>query len=102
MATTLDVVVVGAGVSGLSCARELYRRSPDVKLVVLEASGRVGGRTFADADGTDLGAGYIGPGQNHIMAIVDELGLTLTKVYTVGSGSRAGLPTTRVSCRPSQ
>ena len=37
-----DVVVVGAGVAGLSCARELARLGLDV--VLLEAAERVGGR----------------------------------------------------------
>ena len=80
----LDILVIGAGVSGLSCARELLRRSPGISLSVLEANDRVGGRTLADSEGTDLGAGYIGPGQDHILAIVEELGLKLTKVYTAG------------------
>lgn len=47
------VIVVGAGVAGLSCARELRAspHSPDV--IVLEARGRVGGRiltTWLDAE----------------------------------------------------
>ena len=36
------IVVIGAGVSGLSCAWQLRRRG--VEAVVLEASARVGGR----------------------------------------------------------
>ena len=37
-----DVVVVGTGLAGLSCARELVRRGRLVR--VLEAAGTVGGR----------------------------------------------------------
>jgi monoamine oxidase len=48
-----NVIVMGAGIAGLSCAYELNRRGHDV--TVLEASGRSGGhvRTFHDpfADG---------------------------------------------------
>ena len=51
---------------------------------IFEASSRVGGRTFADEDGTDLGGAYIGPTQDRIMQIVDELGLRLRKVNTGG------------------
>ena len=42
------VIVMGAGIAGLSCAYELKRRGHDV--TVLEASGRAGGhvRTFHD------------------------------------------------------
>ncbi|CAN0074197.1 unnamed protein product, partial [Ectocarpus sp. 12 AP-2014] len=39
------VVIVGAGMAGLSSARELLRRGwPKDKLVLLEASSRFGGR----------------------------------------------------------
>eukprot|EP00434_Breviolum_minutum_P046455 symbB.v1.2.042037.t1/scaffold8456.1/size6268/1 len=40
-----DVVVVGAGISGLVCARDLLRQGFTVR--VLEASDRVGGRTYS-------------------------------------------------------
>ena len=39
-----DVVVVGAGLAGLTAAREMRKRGRDV--VVLEAQDRVGGRTL--------------------------------------------------------
>ncbi|CAN0379333.1 unnamed protein product, partial [Ectocarpus sp. 13 AM-2016] len=40
-----QVVIVGAGMAGLSSARELLRRGwPKDKLVLLEASSRFGGR----------------------------------------------------------
>jgi oxygen-dependent protoporphyrinogen oxidase len=38
------VAVVGAGVAGLSAAVEVRRRRPDARVVVLEASDRVGGK----------------------------------------------------------
>ncbi len=46
-----DVVVVGAGLAGLSCARTLLRAGRSVR--VLEASDRIGGRI-----GTELRFGY--------------------------------------------
>ncbi|MFH8385380.1 flavin monoamine oxidase family protein [Kitasatospora sp. NPDC018058] len=57
--TTHDVIVVGAGASGLNCARLLRRQGLDV--VVYEARERLGGRihTFQPADGgppLELGA----------------------------------------------
>jgi putrescine oxidase len=40
--TDVDVVVVGAGLSGLSCARHLMNRS--ASFIILEADDRIGGR----------------------------------------------------------
>jgi hypothetical protein len=52
-----DVVVVGAGLAGLACARELTDRGLDV--VVLEASDAVGGRIRTDhVDGYTLDRGF--------------------------------------------
>ena len=78
-----EVAVVGAGLSGLSVARCFCQHNfTDFKL--FEASSRVGGRTLSDQDGTDLGGAYVGPTQDRLMSVVDELGLRVRKVNTVG------------------
>jgi glycine/D-amino acid oxidase-like deaminating enzyme len=54
---TADVVVVGAGLAGLACARELMGSGLDV--VVLEAQDGVGGRVRTDAvDGVLVDRGF--------------------------------------------
>lgn len=71
----MDVVVVGAGFAGLTAARELVGAGRSV--VVVEARDRVGGRTCTEEHlGTwiDLGGQWLGPGQDRIAALVDELG----------------------------
>jgi monoamine oxidase len=71
------VVVVGAGLSALAAARTLVGAGQEV--VVLEGRDRVGGRTEGGhlADGTpiELGGQWIGPTQNRMYALVEELGL---------------------------
>jgi oxygen-dependent protoporphyrinogen oxidase len=42
------VVVVGAGISGLSLAYRLYQAAPGTQVTVLEAAGRVGGKVWTD------------------------------------------------------
>jgi phytoene dehydrogenase-like protein len=43
---TFDVIIVGAGLAGLSCARRLQTQGADYLLI--EASDRVGGRVKTD------------------------------------------------------
>ncbi len=80
------VVVVGAGLAGLSAARLLERAG--VTVTVVEARDRVGGRTEGGTtrDGTpvELGGQWLGPGQNRMYELVDELGLETFPTYDEG------------------
>jgi monoamine oxidase len=81
-----DVVVVGAGLAGLTAARDLEASGRSI--VVLEARDRVGGRllnhTFADGTVVELGGQWIGPTQHRVRALADELGLALFASYDDG------------------
>ena len=79
-------MVIGAGLAGLSAARRLVAGGADA--VVLEARDRVGGRTEGGhtADGTpiELGGQWLGPTQNRMYELVDELGLETFPTYNHG------------------
>ncbi|WNM25453.1 flavin monoamine oxidase family protein [Demequina capsici] len=80
-----DVVVVGAGVAGLTAARLLAAQGS--RVVVLEARDRVGGRILTDrSDGhaTDLGASWIhGIDGSPVAEAVSAFGMR-THEFTVG------------------
>lgn len=82
-----DVVVIGAGPTGLTAARDLMRQGRSV--TVLEARERVGGRTWSDRiDGAfiEIGGQWISPDQTELSALVEELGLTTFSRYREGQG----------------
>ena len=85
MAPDVDVAVIGAGLSGLTAARELSRRGASV--VVLEARDRVGGKIHTvsiDGCAVDLGAHWVGPTQRRMLALADELGIGVEKQHLDG------------------
>lgn len=80
-----DVVIVGAGPSGLTAARELKKAG--LSVAVLEARDRVGGRTWTDTiDGAmlEIGAQWVSPDQTALMGLLDELGLKMYPRYREG------------------
>jgi monoamine oxidase len=81
-----DVIVVGAGMSGLAAARLLGEAGR--RVLVLEAQRRVGGRVLTETlpDGTpvDLGGQWIGPRQERIARLAAELGVATYPTHIAG------------------
>jgi len=83
---TVDVAVVGAGLSGLAAARQLVRQGRSV--AVLEARDRVGGRVLNESIGDDVvvevGGQWVGPTQDRVLALIEDLGLSTYATYDDG------------------
>jgi monoamine oxidase len=76
-----NIVIVGAGIAGLTCAYRLQQRG--VQARIIEASTRVGGRmyslrnAFPDGQKTELGAEFIDSDHHALRSLARELGLEL-------------------------
>jgi monoamine oxidase len=72
-----EVIVVGAGLAGLTAAGELTRKGRDV--LVVEARDRVGGRTYTTTTASgwsiDRGGQWLGPTQHRMIRLCGALGI---------------------------
>jgi monoamine oxidase len=82
-----DVIVVGAGLSGLQAATDIAAKGKSV--VVVEARDRVGGRTLNHHLGggkiVEIGGQWVGPTQTKLLALAKELGVKTFKTYNEGN-----------------
>lgn len=82
-----DIIVIGAGISGMGAAYALQKQGFNV--TVLEKSDRVGGRMYSinwHGDWIDLGAEYLSNKESGLFELIDELGLSSSVIEypTVG------------------
>ncbi|KAK2714485.1 hypothetical protein QYM36_008892, partial [Artemia franciscana] len=92
MMDQVDVVIVGAGVSGLTAGYRLLQKEPHLKIVVLEANDRVGGRTLTldvclpsgRKEPFDFGGQWVCTTQTHVMNMIKELDLEVYRQNTSG------------------
>lgn len=79
--TEFDVIILGAGLAGLACARRLKEKNSVLSILILEGRNRVGGRTLTDSNfkdtAVDIGGQWIGPTQHLALELAKSLGLEL-------------------------
>jgi monoamine oxidase len=81
MTEPIDILILGAGISGLTAARALAERN--LRVCILEARHRVGGRILSqkvEGGGTvELGAEFIHGRAPELWALIDEVGCKTTE-----------------------
>ena len=74
-----DVIILGAGIAGLSTAHQILKQAPTTRLLLLEKNRRAGGNLYTQEEGgftLDWGPnGFLG-NQPSTLALVEDLGIT--------------------------
>jgi monoamine oxidase len=86
MHTHYDVIIVGAGYSGLTAGNKLVVAGK--KVLILEARDRVGGRVYTkqleDGNYVDLGAAWVGPTQDRFYELIKKTNSSTFKTFDEG------------------
>lgn len=80
---TIDIAIVGGGLSGLALAEQLVAQGRDVHL--FEARGRLGGRILGAGAGFDMGPAWVWPHNRRMLGLIDRLGLEVFAQHATGN-----------------
>lgn len=72
-----EVVIVGAGVSGLVTARKLIMKMPYMKITLVEESNTIGGQVYQTQSMGDLGAKHISREHYHVITLLEEFDMEI-------------------------
>ena len=74
MTQEFEVIIIGAGISGMTAARKLERQN--IPYCILEAQDRIGGRVYpsqlSSGQWVDFGAQFIGEKQKRLYKFLKE------------------------------
>lgn len=97
-----DVLVIGAGISGLTAARDIQRSEPNLDVQVIDVAAQAGGKLRGGevaGVGIDLGAEAVIARRPEGLALIDDLGLSGAvrhpgpgAAQVLGSAGPVGLP----------
>ena len=77
-----DMIIVGAGIAGLFCAREVLKKHPTWRVALAERYKGLGGRTYSyhppgfPGVSWEMGAGRVHKNHKMLMRLIKEYGLT--------------------------
>ncbi|RNA10385.1 putative flavin-containing monoamine oxidase A [Brachionus plicatilis] len=88
-----DVIIIGAGISGSNAAYQLKKRCQNIKILVLEAKDRMGGRTQTidvkcskqnQTSRWDIGGQWVSDSQTNVTKLMTELGIKTYRQFDDG------------------
>lgn len=80
----IDILIVGAGLSGLTSALKIIQKEPSLRIRILESTNRIGGQLKNSSLG-EIGAKWITEDQCHIYRLLNTLEVPIHKRNIVSS-----------------
>lgn len=74
----IDVLVIGAGISGLVTAYKILKKDPSIKVLLVDASNRIGGHICSKPK--EFGAQWINTDQIHFLRLCEELDVLAVRI----------------------
>lgn len=75
----IDVLIIGAGISGLVTAYKILKKDPSIKVLLIEASNRIGGHICLTHI-NEFDYKWINTHQMHVLKLCDELDVSTVRI----------------------